>query len=299
MDALAAGELVKAWEFVFSASSPVPFYPDIDPSTLFQFTNNITVEPGWRQPGWITYTPLQLCKVLVPYLYESWRFPLLHGSIFIPSSLLSKWVREAKAEFTEKDEWVSRNDLVTAWIFKHAFGGPYFNDTDYTTLFTAICFRGRHPSLPREAITNTAKSHSMPPLTTLELRTTSLPQIALKLRKSMEVFNNDEEFVGKCVAHEVRMMEKGNGKTGEIPVGRLDARAFGVTSWAKLGFGEVSFGGRNVVATLTYNTGRGCATIVEEEEGVWRVDYKLSARQWDVLKEEMERENEELVGKGV
>jgi len=216
----------------------------------------------------------------------------LHGSIFIPKALIDLWMRDATAELAEGEQ-VSKNDLVVSWIFKYAFGGDYFPDSHYASMFTTVNFRGRHPSLPKSAITNTAKAHPIPPFTTLELRNTSLSQIALRLKTSMGVYE-DPEYVEKIVAHEYRVMKKGNGKTWEMPLGILDARVFGTISWADMGLGRLNFGSEKPVTVLTYCSGRGCATVVDCEEGNWRVDYKLSARAWKALENRMEKENDRL-----
>lgn len=113
-------------------------------------------------------------------LYELWAFPQFHGSIYIPEALINYWKRTADEEIDE-DELVSRNDLTEAWIFK--YGWSYFPNNDLNTMFTAINFRGRHPLLPRTVVANTAMSYVTPPLTTRELRASSLSKIALRLRQ--------------------------------------------------------------------------------------------------------------------
>lgn len=292
MDALACGQIVTAWEQELVSPKSSIQYADSDPSTVFDFTEKVTLEEGWRPSGWLRINNWQMLKVGVPYFYERYNYPLIHGSVFIPSAIIARWISAASAELP-KGQWVSRNDLVTAWVFKYAWGGTYFKDEHWNTVFTAICFRGRHPALPKELIMNTAKSNVVPSLTTLELRTWSLARVALRIRRSLDIYE-DLKYVENAVTHEIRDMKKGNGSTREMPLHRIDARPFGSTSWAKIGVCSPKFGSQETIACLTYNAGRGCATIYDSSEGDWRVDYMFSARAWQALSEQMEKENQAL-----
>ena len=122
---------------------------------------------------------------------------------------------------------------------QHGWG--YFPDNDLNKLFTAICFRGRHPLLPRSVMTNTVKSFMTPMMTSLELRSLSLAQVALRLRQSTLPFS-DPAYVEKSVAYEYNNMKATNGKTYWYPLGSANARQFGVTAWAKSGLSSPKFG---------------------------------------------------------
>lgn len=157
-------------------------------------------------------------------------------------------------------------------------------------MFYGVCFRGRHPLLPRNIITNTVKSHVMPPLTTRELRDTSLAQLALRLRKSLDPFE-DEEYVARAVAHEFKSVRESNGKATSYPIGMIQSRTCGMTSWAKLGLGSPNFGDTiTTISSLSYNARRECATIIDSACGNWRVDFKLSKKAWGCMNEQMEVE---------
>lgn len=163
-------------------------------------------------------------------------------------------------------------------------------------MFTAINFRGRHPQLPRTIITNSAMSYVTPPLTTRELRETSLARIALRLRQSTLPFS-DSDYVAKVVAYEFNNMKTNNGKTYWYPLGSLKSRPYGATSWAKVGLSSPNFGpGIKTIANVTYCAGRRCSTLIDSEGGYWRADLKLPKRAWECLQLQMEKEKKALKG---
>ena len=159
-------------------------------------------------------------------------------------------------------------------------------------MFSSINFRGRHPNLPRTAITNTAMSYVIPPLTTHELRTMSLAEVAHRIRKSTEPFS-DSSHVAKVVAWEFNNVKRNNGKVYWYPLGSLQSRLYGAISWAKLGLSSLSFGdGVQTVATLTYVADRRCSCVIDSEGGDWRVDIKLPKTAWKALRLQMEKEKQ-------
>jgi hypothetical protein len=148
-------------------------------------------------------------------------------------------------------------------------------------MFSAICFRGRHPNLPRNIIANTAKSQVMPSLTTGQLRESSLTQLALRLRKILHPY--DEEHVAKVVAHEFKSVRESNGKITSYPISLVQSRRCGAVSLAKLGLSSPNFGEEdhnNIISVVQH--GRGCATIVDSKSGDWTVDFRLNKRPGDI-----------------
>ncbi|KFY30704.1 hypothetical protein V493_01728 [Pseudogymnoascus sp. VKM F-4281 (FW-2241)] len=239
MDASGCAQLVLAWEEELSGAvtkSKIPHDPDM--AKLFDFTEKVTLDPDWSPPGWIQPSMFDYAKLLGWYTYLKYACPHAEGSIFIPKGLVQHWKSESEKELAD-GEWVSSNDLIVAWVFKHGWG--CWPDNDLNTLFTAICFRGRHPLLPQSVMTNTAKSFVTPPMTSLELRSLPLAQVALRLRQSTLPFS-DPTYVEKSVAYEHNAMKNKNGSVNMYPIGAVNARPFGVTAWAKLGLGSPKFG---------------------------------------------------------
>ncbi|CZR60865.1 uncharacterized protein PAC_10761 [Phialocephala subalpina] len=296
MDAVGAGQIVSAWEQELNNIKVDTVFEDRDPRELFDFTNDVSLPPGWTLPGWIRPSFWEFVRFAVWIVYDLWAFPQVHGSIYIPEALITHWIKIAEEKLSE-DEWVSRNDLVEAWIFK--YGWSYHPEKDLNTMFTAINFRGRHPQLPRTAITNTAMSYVTPPLTTAELRATSFAKIALRLRQSTLPFS-EPEHVAKVVAYEFNNMKTNNGKTYYYPLGSLKSRQYGSTPWAKLGLSSPKFGaGVTTISNVTYCADRRCSTLIDSESGDWRVDLKLPQRAWECLQIQMEKEKEALEEFGI
>lgn len=290
MDGVGCGPLVEAWKQEIKQPNSCELYTETDPASIFNFTKKVDISDGWRAPGWIGLSP----RFILGDLYvmrERYANPLLDGSIYIPSAMLTGWKKLAIEEMQPED-FVSSNDLITAWLFKYAWGTTFHGDEHWNTLFTAICARGRHPALPLSMITNTAKSHVIPPMRTKDLRAQSLGQIALRIRKSLQPFS-DEDFVAKFVTEEYRRVKKWNGFPTTFPNGRADARVCGVTSWARQGLGNFAVRDVKPISCLTYNAERRVASIIDTVDD-WRLDYKLSARQWNALKVQMVIENKAL-----
>lgn len=117
MDAAGCAQLVTAWEEELNETSTDTVYDDHDPEKIFDFTKDIPLSPGFPIPGWIRPTMLDYARFMPSYLYDLCMNPAVDGEIFIPSALVNHWKREAERELPE-GEWVSRNDLVEAWVFK-------------------------------------------------------------------------------------------------------------------------------------------------------------------------------------
>ncbi|PGH11996.1 hypothetical protein AJ80_06894 [Polytolypa hystricis UAMH7299] len=291
MDGLGCGHIVTAWEEELNGLPAAAIYDDPDPATLFDFTNDIYVDPKWTRPGWIRLTTWDFAKFFAFYLYESYWYPRVDGQIFITKALVDHWQKNAKKELPA-NEWVSRNDLVLAWAMKYAW--TYFPENEILVMFNSICLRGRHPQLPQSVITNTATSYTTPPLTNLEIRNKSLTQLALTIRQSVNVFT-DTDYVGKVLAVEHRRVKANNGGIDWFPMGSLKAQHFGTVSWAKIGLSSVKFGKElSTVATTTYSTRRQCATVIDSEEGDFRLEAKLPTQAWKLMQVQMEIEKQNL-----
>ncbi|CZT10794.1 hypothetical protein WAI453_011119 [Rhynchosporium graminicola] len=294
MDAVSCAQLVAAWEQEIQHPDSCDLCSDTDPSRIFDFTEDIEIPSEWHPQGWLPLTIWSFWPALQGFAWtfiERYRHPLLDGSIYIPSVMMRRWRKLAAAELENRD-FVSSNDLVSAWVFKYAWGGYYHGDLDWNTIFTAVCARGRHIALPLSLITNLAKSCVAPPIRTIDLREQSLAKIALRLRKSLEPFT-DEHYVAKFVTQEYRRNKQHNGYVSALPEGYWGSRSFGITSWARQGLGNFTIGEVKPVSCLTYNAQRRVATIIDTSDD-WRVDFKLSARQWNALKARMAQENESL-----
>lgn len=116
MDALGCAQIVIAWEEELNGVKINTTYGDPDPEKLFDFTNYVSLTPGWTIPGWIRPTFLEMVRFAVLYVYELYTLPRADGSIYIPKALINHWRKIAEEELHE-GEWVSRHDLVEAWVF--------------------------------------------------------------------------------------------------------------------------------------------------------------------------------------
>jgi len=293
MDGVGGAQLVAAWKREIAEPNHSDIYSDTDPATIFDFTQDVDISGGWHTPWWPSTYSFGFLKGMLGKAYEAHYHPLLNGSIYIPSAMLTRWRKAAAAEMHD-GEYVSSNDLVAAWIFKYAWGVTYHADSDWNTLFTAVCARGKHPALPISIITNTAKSSAMPPIRTADLRKQSLAQTALSLRKSLRPFS-DEEHVAKFVTEEYRRVKRWNGRPTSVPDGIHGARVCGITSWAKQDMGNFTVRGTEALSCLTYNADRCVASVIDTADD-WRVDYKMARRQWAALEVQMAVENAHLRG---
>lgn len=225
------------------------------------------------------------------------------GSVFIPSVIVKRWVQDARKQLKD-GEYVSTNDVVTAWIYKvrtqtppsycvqgsnmstdwteillqHAFEiFPSCSTSVLTTVFT-LC--GRIPSIP-QTFSNAATCYVNPALRTRHLRETSLPSLALQIRRQFcqDILGNPEKTL-KYVAHRAQFEQ-----TGElyIPCGRSSRdRCCFISSFANLGVSAPDFGnGREcVVAALYYteNITGFCSLLndLDEQGSGWRMHGRMT-----------------------
>jgi hypothetical protein len=121
MDASGAGELVKAWQegLLHDSGVTLPQSPAQQPTNkeISRLLDGISVEPAWSPPHSFKFTLWGLLRFGVGAVIDEYRYRPYFGTIYIPQSVVKEWAFSAVAELGA-DQKVSRNDLITAWIYK-------------------------------------------------------------------------------------------------------------------------------------------------------------------------------------
>lgn len=116
MDAVAAGQIVSAWEDELSGhASNAPSVHQ--PEDTYAFTKDIKLEEGWLPPQWFTPGMLDFAKLAWGAVTDLISYPNAQGSLYIPKRIVEAWENRARKELGD-GKFVSRVDLTTAWIFK-------------------------------------------------------------------------------------------------------------------------------------------------------------------------------------
>lgn len=161
-------------------------------------------------------------------------------------------------------------------------------------MVAAICLRGRHPSLPRSAVGNTPTAYIPEPLTSLELRTMPLAELAYALRQALSPYS-DPEYTAKIAAFEIRRLRAG---TTMLPFGSGANRFCILSTWAKLGLTSPDFGmGTRTLCALPYNAQAnfsGICTTVDDSAGGWRMNGKMRTKAWEDMRKQLELEMAEI-----
>jgi hypothetical protein len=74
------------------------------PSKLYAFAKGLS--RTWFLARFISY-----------FLADSIRYRSSRGLLYLPDSLVRSWVNRVNSDL-DGDDWVSRNDVVSAWVFK-------------------------------------------------------------------------------------------------------------------------------------------------------------------------------------
>ena len=136
MDASGAGELVNSWQEGLSHSSgvplPLPQSPVQQPTghDISRLLEKINIEPSWTPAHSTKFTIWRLLQFGIKILSDEYRYQPDLRALYIPASVVKEWVSSAVTELGTEQK-VTRNDLISAWIYKvgHSpFGFGLSND---------------------------------------------------------------------------------------------------------------------------------------------------------------------------
>ncbi|KAI9819299.1 MAG: hypothetical protein M1827_007456 [Pycnora praestabilis] len=246
------------------------------------------MELSWMPPRWLKPALLEQWIIWIRSTVDNYVHPTSIGSIYIPASITNDWVSTAAAKFTA-GEWVSRNDLITDWVYKHACASypPSFP----SILSAVINLRGRHPLLPTTYIASTT-TFSLPfALDSRDLLNMSSSQLALLLHRALTPFI-DPAYVARIAAFEIRRL-KSRGRL--LLFGNSENRFAVIRPWSNLDLARPSFGnGGDKTIALVVNdiadTFSSSVTIVDDGGGEWRVGGRLKREARGVMGEALEGE---------
>ena len=121
MDAAGAGKLVEAWQQELSHEEAVhlPKAPAQEPTNqdISRFLDELDIDAFWTPPHSFKYTIWGLLQFGIRATLDEYRYHPYFCSIYIPASIVKDWKAAAETELGT-DQWVTRNDLVCAWIYK-------------------------------------------------------------------------------------------------------------------------------------------------------------------------------------
>lgn len=290
-DTLGLGEIVKEWEEQIRVSgATLGSLNDRNvvsqPEDYYKFADTAELDKSWVPFGWFEPNIVDILKMGWRILYDMWFYPTSRRTLYISRSIVQSWVKDAEKTLNEGD-FVSSNDLVTAWVFKHGYS--HFSDNDLNNLSCAINFRGRHPLLPKTLIGNIVTGYPSPPYTSLALRNASVPSVALGIRNSLKPFS-EPDFVAKRVAFEIRSLREGRTM---LPFGNSSSRICIMTTWAKCGVTSPDFGKDVKTLCCIPHIGfalAGVSIVVDDSEGGWRVSALLTNQAWHAMEAQLKRE---------
>jgi len=91
------------------------------PENFFDFTSQISIPPGWAPFGWIKASYSMWAQAIARLVKDKWTYsPYVYSTVILPGWLVKRWKDESVVELKRrgKGEWVSSNDLISAWYVK-------------------------------------------------------------------------------------------------------------------------------------------------------------------------------------
>lgn len=122
MDASGAGKLVQAWQEELSrqvgaVSLPQPPVQEPSNQDISKFLDELNIDPSWTPPHSFKFTIWGLLRFSIRTLIDESHYRPYFGSIYVPASIVKEWKAMAIKELGA-EQWVTRNDLACAWIYK-------------------------------------------------------------------------------------------------------------------------------------------------------------------------------------
>ncbi|KAK7019123.1 hypothetical protein R3P38DRAFT_2715268 [Favolaschia claudopus] len=303
-DAIGISTLMHAWQRLLAgdALEDIPGMPwDIEP-----FTSYTKPAPGYMlHRGWYDLVGFTKFSFIVRFIWKIIRDQKEeHKVVRIPKAYLEDRKREVMEELSaeESKEWVGSSDVLMAWWFKTS----YFDRTDPTPLHIhlTVNLRGMplFPRLPGSTelapisspfINNAVVSLSLPPMPVNTLRSMSLRNIALIIRRVITIYKNDLDGI----AADVRSVCAQNMQVFPHPPGAEYSLQSNLRSG---GLGKLDFsgaatpvGGKTGAARVRYVTAfpqgpgmpfRGTGMVLfEDEKAVW-MNQTRGAKEWERLR---------------
>ncbi|KAF7325653.1 hypothetical protein MKEN_00415200 [Mycena kentingensis (nom. inval.)] len=297
LDAMGTKILIRAWTRLL-AGEPLA---DIEgmPWDFEAFAGFTQPTPGWHQQGWFRLGLLSIAtwivqRVLLPRL----RDPKEVGMhVRVPKAFLEAEKRRVMEELKAagSEDWVGSSDVLLAWWLKTA----YQHRSDNTQLYVQIPANIRdHHVFPTESktieapfVNNAILAVPVPPFTLKHIRSMTLQEIALQIRRAILAYGADIETLQKdlhwrCPNPAPLLFPCPPGAEFSMQTNWRDAK-FGAMDFSGAlvdGKGSGGVVGVSMITTGTSVPLRNNGVILfEDDECVWMGQVK-GAKDWEAIK---------------
>ncbi|KAG4273080.1 hypothetical protein FPRO04_09917 [Fusarium proliferatum] len=235
---------------------------------LDELTSTLQKSPTPSLPGWAAVTLWGGLKLKLLSKIYSLRYPRTFGTAYMPPNLVAALVMRATCEI--------------------------YPPRTATTLSRAVNLRGKHALISPSVSGNALGLAVMPSVQSGALQKTSLKNLALATRRSVEKFK-DPDYVSKFMGFR---MKCGNTNRFAVPEVKLSNQRCLITSFVNLRLSNPNFGeGVSVERPVQLTMEPVVIRVIDDDRGGWSFHGNLPHAAWDALERNMKREMEDLDAK--
>ncbi|CCT73951.1 uncharacterized protein FFUJ_09214 [Fusarium fujikuroi IMI 58289] len=258
---------------------------------LDELTSTLQKSPTPSLPGWAAVTLWGGLKLKLLSKIYSLRYPRTFGTAYMPPNLVAALVMRVKSN-AGPGVVLSRNDIVASWFYKATC--EIYPPRTATTLSRAVNLRGKHALISPSVSGNALGLAVMPSVQSGALQQTSLKNLALATRRSVEKFK-DPDYVSKFMGFR---MNCGNTNRFAVPEVKLSNQRCLITSFVNLGLSNPNFGeGVSVERPVQLTMEPVVIRVIDDSRGGWSFHGNLPRAAWDALERNMKREMKDLDAK--
>ncbi|KAF5652484.1 hypothetical protein F25303_3251 [Fusarium sp. NRRL 25303] len=258
---------------------------------LDELISTLQKSPHPFLPGWAAVTLWGGLKLKLLSKIYSLRYPRTFGTAYLPPKLVAGLVTRVRSN-AGPGLSLSRNDIVASWFYKEIC--EIYPPRTATTLSRAVNLRGKHALISPSVSGNALGLAVMPSVQSGALQQTSLKNLALATRRSVEKFK-DPDYVSKFMGFR---MKCGNTNRSAVPEAKLSNQRCLITSFVNLGLSNPTFGERvSVERPVQLTMEPVVIRVIDDDRGGWSFHGNLPHAAWDGLERSMEREMEDLDAK--
>ncbi|KAG4279736.1 hypothetical protein FPRO06_11070 [Fusarium proliferatum] len=258
---------------------------------LDELTSTFQKSPTPSLPGWAAVTLWGGLKLKLLSKIYSLRYPRTFGTAYMPPNLVAALVMRVKSN-AGPGVVLSRNDIVASWFYKATC--EIYPPRTATTLSRAVNLRGKHALISPSVSGNALGLAVMPSVQSGALQQTSLKNLALATRRSVEKFK-DPDYVSKFMGFR---MKCGNTNRFAVPEVKLSNQRCLITSFVNLRLSNPNFGeGVSVERPVQLTMEPVVIRVIDDDRGGWSFHGNLPHAAWDALERNMKREMEDLDAK--
>lgn len=262
-----------------------------DRPNLDELTSTLQRNPTSSLSGWAAVTLWGGLKLKLLSKIYSLRYPRTFGTAYLPPKLVTGLVTRVRSN-AGPGVSLSRNDIVASWFYKAIC--EIYPPRTATTLSRAVNLRGKHALISPSVSGNALGLAVMPSVQSGALQHTSLKDLALTTRRSVEKFK-DPDYVSKFMGFR---MNCGNANRFAVPEVKLSNQRCLITSFVNLGLSNPNFGeGVSVERPVQLTMEPVVIRVIDDDRGGWSFHGNLPHAAWDGLERNMEREMEDLDAK--